>query len=181
MSSIAIKPLPFNGNDVPCLLDISPFVDYRGSFARIFCTQQLSTLSFGDIVNVNLSITTEVGTIRGMHFQLPPDSDQKIILCVSGSVYDVIVDIRPNSETYLKHQSICLTESIPSALFIPHGFAHGFQSLRPDSRLVYLHDAFYSSKSSSGLNPLDPTLQIKWPLPITKLSHSDSSRPFVLQ
>ena len=129
------------------------------------------------IVNVNNSLTIQKGTIRGMHYQLKPYSEVKIISCIKGSIYDVIIDIRKNSSTFLKYFSVKLDPINNFSLIVPEGFAHGFQSLEKNSEIIYLTTAFYSSKKESGLYSLDNKLKIKWPIKKIYMSEKDQAQP----
>ena len=156
------------------LVEAMPFSDHRGIFARFFCSRELSEI-LGDrsIVNVNFSRTVKKGSVRGMHFQKPPHSEMKFVRCIKGEVYDVIVDIRPNSPTFLKWYGEVLTADNMKMLVVPEGFAHGFQILEENSELLYLHTAFYTPEAEGGVLHNDPTLNIAWPLEITDLSDRD--------
>lgn len=149
-------------------------VDERGAFARFFCHKELLKYRTFTPVQINHSINKKKGTVRGMHFQLPPSKEAKILKCFKGSIYDVVVDLRKNSETFLKFFEIILCENDSKALFIPEGFGHGFQTLEDDTELVYLHSDYYAEGSYRGLNPRDPLLKINWPIDITVISKKDS-------
>jgi dTDP-4-dehydrorhamnose 3,5-epimerase len=111
--------------------------------------------------------------VRGLHYQLPPHAEAKIITCLSGAILDVIVDIRLHSPTFLKHIGIPLEAGDDKAIFVPRGFAHGFQTLVPETELLYLHDNFYNQQHERGLLPIDPALMIRWPREITQISSRD--------
>lgn len=153
-----------------------PFMDNRGSFERIFCGNELE-VAFGTrkIAQINLSSTSFRGTIRGLHFQKGSSSEAKYVSCLHGEVFDVAVDIRPNSATYLKWHAEFISAENKKSIFIPEGFAHGFQALTDNVKLLYLHTSFYDPSLESGLHPYDPLLSIKWPLSESKLSQRDMS------
>ncbi len=162
------------------VIDAEPFPDQRGAFARYFCEKELGGL-LGDkhIVNVNFSHTKKKGALRGMHFQYPPAAEIKMIRCVCGAVFDVIVDLRKGSPTFLKWFGIELTSANMKMLFVPEGFAHGFQVLHENSELLYLHTEFYSPEYEGALNAYDPTVGIAWPLEATEISERDRQHLFV--
>jgi len=119
-------------------------------------------------------MTARKGTVRGMHFQRPPHAEMKLVSCVRGEVFDVAVDLRRGSPTFLRWHAERLSADNNRALLIPQGFAHGFQALTDDAELIYCHSAAYDAASEGGLNPRDPRLAIAWPLPITELSARDA-------
>ena len=158
----------------------TPFIDHRGAFARFFCSDELKELIGNrQIVNINLSLTAKKGGIRGMHFQHPPMAEMKFVRCIRGSVYDVIVDIRKNSPTFLKWYGLELTVDNMKMLCVPEGFAHGFQVLEDSSELLYLHTQFYSKEYESALNYADPALSINWPLEPCVISEKDINHKFI--
>ena len=154
--------------------------DQRGSFARLYCEQQLSDL-IGDrrVVQVNHSHTRAIGSVRGLHFQNPPNSEMKLIRCIKGRVWDVAVDLRRSSSTFLSWYAIELSEDNNRMIIIPEGFAHGFQALEKDSKLIYLHTAFYSPVSEAGFRYNDKRISINWPLSVSNISERDLSLPFI--
>jgi dTDP-4-dehydrorhamnose 3,5-epimerase len=170
-----IHPLPLAGS---ALIDAEPFEDHRGLFARFFCTRELARL-LGDrqIVNINLSRNHHPGTIRGMHFQHPPHQEMKLVRCLRGAVFDVLVDLRPESPSFLMWHGEVLSAANMKMLCLPEGFAHGFQVLEPDSEMLYLHTAFYAPEAQGGLRYDDPSLGIDWPLEVTEISRRDASHP----
>ena len=156
------------------LVEGAPFVDTRGSFSRIYCEQELGKgIGSRRIVQINYSKTVAVGVVRGMHYQNSPHAEMKFIRCIKGSVWDVAVDLRANSSTLLKWHAGELTSENARMLVIPEGCAHGFQSLEPNSELLYLHTAFYTPEMEDGIAYNDPRLKITWPLPVTDLSARD--------
>jgi len=175
MGKLEIESTPFNGAYVICT---DAFRDDRGVFARWFCNYELKAIMNNEqILNVNFSKTISKGTIRGMHFQYPPNTETKLVRCIRGKILDVIVDIRKGSPTFLQHYSIELSDENMKMLYVPKGFAHGFQSLEDNSEIMYLVTEYYSAKNESGLNPTDKTLNIKWPIEITNISSKDKNRP----
>lgn len=155
------------------------FTDDRGSFSRVFCIEELSTISNVSINQINHSITKEKGTVRGLHFQYEPDAEIKIVKCIKGSVLDVVVDIRKNSTTFLQSFAIELTEENKQMIYIPKGFAHGFQTLKDDTELLYLASSAYNTTNEGALNVKDPALNIKWPLKPINLSLRDKENKFL--
>jgi dTDP-4-dehydrorhamnose 3,5-epimerase len=157
-------------------IELTPFSDERGKFARTFCKKEFAQIGFEkEIVQINHSYNPYKGTLRGMHFQHPPHAECKIVRCVRGRVYDVIVDIRAGSPTFLQHFGIELAHEDGQMLFIPEGFAHGFQALEDGSELLYLHSGFYEKGSEDGLRHDDKALGIAWALPPVHLSARDNS------
>ncbi|MCJ2163210.1 MULTISPECIES: dTDP-4-dehydrorhamnose 3,5-epimerase [unclassified Pseudodesulfovibrio] len=174
---MTITPLPMDGL---YLVTTQPIEDERGSFARVFCSQEFKTIGLTKpLAQINLSQTVAPGSIRGMHFQHPPHAETKIVRCLRGSVFDIAVDLRQGSPTFLQWHGQKLTSENRQALFIPEGFAHGFQVLEPDSELLYLHTAPYSPDAEGGVRFDDPALSIEWPLPPSDLSERDRNHPLI--
>jgi dTDP-4-dehydrorhamnose 3,5-epimerase len=158
----------------------SRVADPRGSFGRLFCDRELAVpLQQRGIVQINHSRTAQVGAVRGMHFQRSPHAEMKMVRCLRGAVWDVAVDLRRGSATFLRWHAQELTADNGAMLMIPEGFAHGFQVLAPDSELLYLHTAHYAPESEGGVSCLDPRLDITWPLPVRDLSARDSNHPII--
>jgi dTDP-4-dehydrorhamnose 3,5-epimerase len=158
------------------IIDLEPLRDERGLFARTFCQKEFAKIGFDkQIVQINHSITRQKGAIRGMHYQRPPASEKKIIRCVQGTVFDVMVDLRAGSPTFLQWHGVELSKDNMRMVYIPDGFAHGFQTLAENSELIYLHSAFYSPEYEHGLRFDDPALTIDWPLPAGVISTKDQS------
>jgi dTDP-4-dehydrorhamnose 3,5-epimerase len=154
--------------------------DARGFLTRIFCADELREAGWnGPIAQINHTRTACRGTIRGMHFQLPPHSEKKLVSCLSGEIWDVAVDIRADSPSFLHWYGVRLSGENGLALLIPEGFAHGFQTLSNNADLLYCHSAAYAPGAEGGLNPQDPRLAIDWPLPPTALSDRDLAHPFI--
>jgi dTDP-4-dehydrorhamnose 3,5-epimerase len=156
------------------------FKDRRGTFTRLFCEQELSSVICGrKIIQINHSCTQAVGAVRGMHFQRAPHAEMKLVRCLKGKIWDVAVDLRPNSFSYKRWYAKELSPENAYMMVIPEGFAHGFQVLEAGSELLYLHTAFYSPESEGGLRHDDPELGIAWPLPVTDISQRDLSHAFM--
>lgn len=152
--------------------------DARGSFTRLFCAREFEPVIGGrQVVQINHSYTKRAGTIRGLHFQQLPHAEMKMVRCLRGRVWDVAVDLRPNSPTFLKWYAHELGPKLGTMMVIPEGFAHGFQALEADSELLYLHSEFYNAKSEAGLRYDDPKLAISWPLTPCELSRRDLAHP----
>lgn len=168
-----VNPLPLSGAAV---VETTPFRDHRGSFARFFCANELAeVLGNRRIVNINHSRTAKTGAIRGLHFQYPPAAEMKLVRCIRGKVWDVAVDLRAGSPTFLKWHAVELTPENALMLVVPEGFAHGFQVLEENSEIMYLVTAFYTPGSEGGIRYDDPLLSIDWPLPATDLSARDEA------
>jgi dTDP-4-dehydrorhamnose 3,5-epimerase len=157
-----------------------PLEDERGFFERIFCRDEFSALGKAP-VQINHTLTRTPGTVRGMHFQLPPHSEAKLVTCLHGEVFDVAVDLRAESATFLHWYGEILSESNFKSLFVPEGFAHGFQALDRNCELLYLHSAAYCAAAERGIHPQDPRVRVRWPREITALSPRDASHPFLAQ
>jgi dTDP-4-dehydrorhamnose 3,5-epimerase len=157
-----------------------PFKDNRGFFNRVFCQKELETIR-PDIViaQINHSMTMLKGSIRGMHFQYPPHAEMKIVRCVHGSIFDVGVDLRKNSPTFLQWHGEILSAKNMKALMIPEGCAHGFQSLEDNIEIVYLCTKAYYVNSEGGIRCDDPKIKIEWPYPPTTVSEKDMSCCFI--
>lgn len=152
--------------------------DERGSFSRLFDAEDFRELLWpAAVAQVNLSGTTAKGTLRGLHYQSPPFAEAKLVTCISGAIFDVALDLRPGSPTYLAHFSAELSADNGRSLLIPEGFAHGFQTLTDDVRMVYVHSAPYAPHAEGGVDALDPRLAIAWPLPVTLISERDRNLP----
>lgn len=145
-------------------IDLEKRNDERGFFARLFCEDEFREHNLNtQWVQINNSFNIEAGTIRGLHFQYPPCSEIKLVRCISGAIWDVIVDIRLGSPTFLQWVGIELTESNKSMLYIPEGFAHGFQTLTKNSEMLYFHSKPFTQNKEGGINVFDPKLKIAWP------------------
>ena len=156
------------------------FKDDRGLFARLFCQQELqSSLNNKNIVQINHSLTRQKGALRGMHFQYPPKAEIKIVKCLRGSVFDVIIDLRKGSSTFLDWHGEELSAENMKMMHVPEGFAHGFQALEENCELLYLHTEFYSPEYEGGVRYNDPKIGIKWPLEATDISERDRNHPLL--
>ncbi len=154
--------------------------DQRGMFARAFCVREFAAQGLEtSYVQANLSKTTRAGAVRGMHFQRGADAEVKLVRCVNGAIYDAIVDIRKDSATYLRWFGAELSEENGLMMYVPRGFAHGFQALRDGSTVFYLVSAFYAPESEAGLRFDDSRLAIKWPRAVTDISDKDSRWPLL--
>jgi dTDP-4-dehydrorhamnose 3,5-epimerase len=155
-------------------IELEPRGDERGRFARLLCMEELEKIGHTkQIVQVNHSYSRSKGTIRGMHFQYPPFGEIKLVTCLRGKVFDVIVDLRAGSSTFLTWQGLELSEENRRMMYIPEGFAHGFQTLEDDVELLYFHTAFYTPNSEGGVRYDDEKLKILWPLPVSEVSARD--------
>lgn len=162
------------------VIETTAFEDHRGSFARFFCADDLATiLGSRRIVQINHSRTSKTGAVRGIHFQHPPNAEMKLVRCLRGRVFDVALDLRKNSPTFLQWHAEELDPCTAKMLVIPEGCAHGFQALQEESEMLYLHTHFYHPESEGGLRPTDPALGINWPLPVEDLSVRDNNHPLI--
>ncbi len=162
------------------IIEPEPFRDERGFFARTFCRREFARIGHHkEFVQFNHSFTRLKGTIRGLHYQRPPHAEIKLIRCIRGAVKDVIVDIRQGSRTFLQHIAVELTEQNLKMIYVPEGFAHGFQTLEPETELIYHHTAFYVPEAEGGIRYDDPLLEIAWPLPVQEASEKDRSHPLL--
>jgi dTDP-4-dehydrorhamnose 3,5-epimerase len=153
-----------------------PIGDERGKLERLFCAEELGALMAGrKVVQVNHTLTARAGSVRGLHFQHPPHAERKLVTCLRGEVFDVAVDLRRNSPTLLRWHAEVLRPDNQKALFIPEGFAHGFQALSDDCELLYFHTAAYAPAAEGGLHPEDPMLAIRWPRAVSGLSPRDAA------
>lgn len=154
--------------------------DPRGFFSRLFCAEELAAIGFsGSVAQINHTLTRRRGSVRGLHFQRPPHGEVKFVSCLSGEVFDVAVDIRRESPTFLQWHAEHLSAENGRSLLIPQGFAHGFQALSEDAELLYLHSAPYQPGAEGALNFRDPNLAIKWPLPLGDISERDAGHPLL--
>ncbi|MEO8820015.1 MAG: dTDP-4-dehydrorhamnose 3,5-epimerase [Ginsengibacter sp.] len=161
-------------------IEVVPHKDSRGWFSRTYCKNEFSEINHSkEWVQLNHSFTKEKGIIRGMHFQLPPYTEVKLVKCVSGSVYDVALDLRTNSNTFLKWFGIELSAENKKMILIPEGFAHGFQTLTDNCELIYHHTNFYSPNQEGGIKYDDPIVGINWPLKITNISEKDNQYEYL--
>lgn len=157
-----------------CIVESAVFQDSRGAFSRLFCAKELQdVIGSRMIVQINRSMTHNVGAVRGMHYQNPPHAEMKVVRCIKGGVFDVALDLRRESASYLKWTAVELTAENGLAFVIPEGCAHGFQVLEEDSELLYLHTEFYAPDAEGGIRYDDPRIGVDWPLAPTDLSARD--------
>lgn len=156
------------------VIDLERREDSRGFFARAFCQHEFEDHGLKPIIaQANVAFNHKKGTMRGMHFQFPPAAETKLVRCTRGAILDIIVDLRPESSTYLQHVAVELTEDNGSALYVPERFAHGYQVLRDKTETSYQVGEFYTPGSESGLLYSDPRLKLEWPLPVAVISEKD--------
>ncbi len=174
MSSFSVQETTLAGLNVVQRQSIG---DARGFLARLFCAEELLAAGWQQpVAQINHTLTRARGSVRGMHYQLPPHAETKLVSCINGEVWDVAVDLRVGSATFLQWHAERLSAQNLRALLIPAGFAHGFQALSDDAQLLYLHSQAYAPAAEAGLQPQDPRLGITWPLPVTGLSERDAAR-----
>jgi dTDP-4-dehydrorhamnose 3,5-epimerase len=162
------------------VVEASPNIDSRGAFSRLYCEKELAeVIGQRHIVQINHSRTAQVGVMRGLHYQHMPHSEMKLVRCLKGRIWDVAVDLRRSSPTFLGWHAEELTPANARMMVIPEGFAHGFQVVEPDSELLYLHTAFYTPGAEGGLRYDDPKLAIDWPIVVTDLSERDKSHSLI--
>jgi len=154
--------------------------DERGFLARLFCSEELAVAGWRrPIAQINHTYTAKRGTLRGMHYQRPPHAEMKLVSCIRGEVFDVAVDLRAGSPTFLQWHAETLSADNGRALLIPEGFAHGFQTLSDDCEMLYLHTAAHTPDAEGGLRVDDPRLGITWPLPVAEMSARDRAHPLL--
>ncbi|CAM3375490.1 dTDP-4-dehydrorhamnose 3,5-epimerase [Paracoccus nototheniae] len=170
-----LTPLTLNG---AFRIDLDPHHDARGFFARQFCAATLASVGLNDHwVQGNTSVTERQGTVRGLHFQSAPRAEVKMVRCVRGAIFDAIVDMRPGSASFGNWTGLTLSAQNRTAIYVPQGFAHGFQTLEPDCEVMYLVSAPYSPLHEGGIHHADPAIGIGWPLPVTGVSDRDQALP----
>ncbi|MEA9906360.1 dTDP-4-dehydrorhamnose 3,5-epimerase [Xanthomonas campestris pv. raphani] len=169
------RPTPLSG---AFIIEPEPRGDARGWFARVFCTQEMAQAGLVDqFVQVNNSFNAEAGTLRGMHYQLPPAPEVKIVRCIRGALWDAIVDLRPDSPTYLQWYGVELTADNRLALYVPRGFAHGFITLQAQTEALYFASAMYTPAAERGLRWDDARIGIRWPCTPALVSDKDAAWP----
>jgi len=162
------------------LIHPDPRADQRGTFARAFCADEFSSHGLEKtFVQTNISTNVHAGTVRGMHFQHAPHAEAKLVRCTKGAVYDVVIDLREGSPTQYLWFGAELSEINGTAMYVPKGFAHGYQALTDGATVFYMVSAFYAPHSEDGLRPDDPKLAIKWPRTVTGLSDKDAKWPLL--
>lgn len=160
------------------VIEVNQIKDNRGLFGRTFCKKEFQKIGFTkEFVQMNFSFNFKKGTFRGFHFQQPPYEETKLIRCSSGKVFDIAIDLRKNSTTYLQHFNCELSKQNRKMILIPEGFAHGFITLEAQSELVYCHTAFYNPEYESGISINDAKLKIELPIPISCISEKDLAYP----
>lgn len=175
MSRFTVTDLPLSGLKLVVRERVG---DNRGFLSRLFCAEQLAATGWvKPIAQINHTLTKKQGTVRGLHFQRSPHEEMKLVTCLRGAVWDVAVDLRAGSSTFLQWHSVELSAGNRCALLIPEGFAHGFQTLCDDCELLYFHSNVYKPGAEAGINPKESMLSIAWPLAIIELSARDASFP----
>jgi dTDP-4-dehydrorhamnose 3,5-epimerase len=154
--------------------------DDRGFFSRFFCAESFAAVGWHvPVAQINHSFTRQAGSLRGMHFQRPPAAEMKLVSCLRGEVFDVAVDLRAGSPTFLQCYGCILSADNQQSLLVPRGFAHGFQTMTDDCELIYLHSHAYAPALEGGVNALDPALGINWPRAITQMSERDTGHSMI--
>jgi dTDP-4-dehydrorhamnose 3,5-epimerase len=160
------------------MIEFEPATDDRGFFVRTFCSQGFAAAGLATaFVQQSFSHTTRIGTVRGMHFQRAPHEEVKVVRCLAGAIQDVLIDLRPASPTYMQWEAYELAAGDKRQLYVPTGFAHGFQTLAPATEVAYMMTAFYAPEAACGIRHDDPAFNIAWPLPVTDISPKDQSWP----
>jgi dTDP-4-dehydrorhamnose 3,5-epimerase len=160
------------------VISIDPINDERGFFARAWCRQEFEKRGLnGNLMQTNIGFSRRKGTLRGMHFQRAPFAECKLVRCTQGAVFDCIVDLRPDSPTYRRHFALELTAENRLQLYLPEGFAHGYQTLTDNSEVCYETTQVYDAASATGVRYDDPAWSIAWPEPVTLISESDRNWP----
>ena len=160
------------------LIQIEPHRDARGFFARTWCEREFAAHGLDPrLVQSSLSFNQAAGTLRGMHYQTAPHSEAKLVRCAAGAIHDVIIDLRPDAPTFLEHLAVELRATTHDALYIPAGFAHGFQTLEPETVVLYQMSEFYHPESAAGVRWNDPTFGIRWPIALPILHERDAAYP----
>jgi dTDP-4-dehydrorhamnose 3,5-epimerase len=158
------------------VIEAEPAEDSRGLFARTFCAREFEKHGLATaFVQCSTSFSVRRGTLRGLHYQRPPACEAKLVRCVAGALYDVIVDLRPASPTYLQHVGVELTARNRRSIYVPEMFAHGFQTLEDDTEVLYQISEYYAPDKATGLRFDDPRLGIHWPLPVSSMSDKDQN------
>ena len=160
------------------IIELEPASDERGFFARTFCAEEFAAAGLATkFVQHSFSHTSRTGAVRGMHFQRAPHEEVKLIRCIAGAIHDVLIDIRPASPTYMQWESYQLAAGDGRQLYVPTGFAHGFQTLAPETEVGYMMTAPYAPEAAGGIGHDDPAFKITWPLLVTDISAKDRSWP----
>ena len=172
------EPIPLaNG----FLIHLDPHTDDRGMFARVFCAREFAKAGLeNSFVQANISTNRLAGTVRGMHFQCEADAEVKLVRCIKGSIHDVVVDIRKGSPTYLRWFGVVLSEDNGLMMYVPKGFAHGYQALTDGATAFYMVSAYYTPASENGFRFDDPKLAIEWPASVSEISEKDARWPLLI-
>lgn len=163
------------------IIDTNTLEDDRGWFMRTYCKKEFyDNIGFeGEWVQMNHSFSKNKGTVRGLHYQIPPYAEEKLIRCIGGKVLDVVVDLRKGSNTFLKYISVELSDENKKMIYIPKGCAHGFQALTDNCQLIYHHSQFYNPNAEAGIRFNDTKINIEWPLSVTVISERDANHPYI--
>jgi dTDP-4-dehydrorhamnose 3,5-epimerase len=162
------------------VIDVEKHGDNRGFFARAFCQNEFEEHGLKPVIaQANIGFNATKGTVRGMHFQYPPAAETKVVRCTRGGVLDIIVDLRPESPTYLQHVEVELTANNRRAIYVPERFGHGYQALEDNSETSYFVGEFYTPEAEGGLRYDDPRLGLSWPLPVGEVSTKDLAWPLM--
>ncbi|HET6374990.1 MAG TPA: dTDP-4-dehydrorhamnose 3,5-epimerase [Methylocella sp.] len=162
------------------IIDLERRTDPRGFFARAFCQKEFAQHGLKTVIaQANIASNLKKGTLRGMHFQYPPAAETKLVRCTRGAILDIIVDLRPESETYLESVAVELNEENQRAFYVPERFAHGYQTLCDNTDTSYQVGEFYTPEAEGGLMHNDPRLKLKWPLPVSVISEKDQKFPLL--
>jgi dTDP-4-dehydrorhamnose 3,5-epimerase len=177
MSRFDFIPTPLTGLK---LVQRKALEDQRGFLSRFYCVEEFAEAGISKtIAQINHTLTRKKGAVRGLHYQQAPHAEIKMVSCLRGEIWDVAVDLRRDSPTFLQWHGEILTAANRKSMLIPEGCAHGFQALTEDCELIYLHTATYHPEAEAALNVADPRLSISWPLPINDLSERDHSHPYI--
>jgi dTDP-4-dehydrorhamnose 3,5-epimerase len=172
-----VKNLPLLGLK---LVERKQLGDSRGFISRLYCSEEFTAAGWHQpIAQINQTITQKQGTVRGLHYQVPPYAEMKLVSCLQGAIWDVVVDLRVDSPTFLHSQAVELSAANQLSLLIPEGFAHGFQTLTDNCGLIYMHSKEHVSIAEAGLNVNDPMLGIDWPMEISNISDRDEHHPMI--
>jgi len=166
--------------DIPgaALVRLDRKADKRGFFARTFCVHEFAAAGLPtEVAQASISYNERRGTVRGLHFQWPPSREAKLVRCLRGEIFDVLLDLRPGSAAYLEHRTLRLDEETRDAVFIPHGVAHGFQTLAERTEVLYQMTDFFAADLNAGVRWSDPAFAIHWPLPVSVISERDARCP----
>lgn len=173
MSRFVLHTTPISGLRV---VERRPISDSRGFLERLYCRETLEEITHGKAIRqINRTLTRKRGVVRGLHFQYPPYAETKVVTCLKGKVWDVAVDLRRGSPTFLQYHAVLLSDDNWQSYLIPEGFAHGFQALAPDCEMLYFHTANYNAEAEGAVSALDARLGITWPERITERSERDES------